>query len=178
MLQFREAAMEDAKSIAEFHAASWRKYYRGIWPDAFLDNDAYNNRLKVWQQRLTTPASNQYILLAEKDKLLCGFACIYLNDDAVFGTLLDNLHVSEKVQGLGIGKALMKMAAAKMDEFKPGDKFYLWVLEENHQARKFYEHLGGKNFETLFKEYPEGTFTNTCRYVWASTFDIKITTEI
>lgn len=172
MVQFRQATVSDVKSIAWLHAESWRKHYRGIWSDVFLDNAAYKDRLDMWHQRFNRPKQNQYILLAEKDEELCGFACIYLNDDPVFGTLLDNLHVSSEVQGLGIGTQLMKLVAEKIDTLLPHSNFYLWVLQDNHPARKFYEHRGGKNFETLSMQNPDGGFSNTCRYIWKSVSDL------
>ena len=172
MLQFREATINDGNSIALLHAESWRKYYRGIWSAVFLDNDAYKNRMDIWQQRLNHPQQNQYILLAEKDEELCGFACIYINDDPVFGTLLDNLHVSVQAQGLGIGTQLMRRMAKKINDYKPGSNFYLWVLEENYHARKFYEHLNGENHELLRMKQQDGGFSNTCRYVWKSVNDL------
>jgi GNAT superfamily N-acetyltransferase len=43
--------------------------------------------------------------------------------------------------GRGFGKPLMEAAAAELK--KTGYKFiYLWTLEENRQARKFYEKCG------------------------------------
>src|SRR5258706_4959299 len=103
MLQFREATKNDINSIAMLHAESWQKFYRGIWSDEFLDKDVYENRLNTWDSRLKFPPGNQYILLAENDNSLCGFACIYIDDDPRFGTLLDNLHVITGSQGSGIG---------------------------------------------------------------------------
>lgn len=173
MIQFREATVSDITSIALLHAESWRKHYRGIWKDTFLDNYAQQERMDTWQQRLSEPKENQYILLAEKDDGLCGFACIYLNDDPVFGTLVDNLHVLSGAQDLGIGTQLMRMMGEKINDYKYGSNFYLWVLKDNHNARKFYEHLGGKNFETVSKQDPDGGFSNTCRYIWKSVIDLR-----
>jgi ribosomal protein S18 acetylase RimI-like enzyme len=172
MVQFREATINDINSIALLHAESWRKHYRGIWSDNFLDNDVYKERMDVWQQRLSKPEQNQYVLLAEKECELCGFACIYSDDDTLFGTLLDNLHVSGKEQGLGIGTQLMKQVAKKINARQQTTNFYLWVLEENYPAREFYERLGGKNYETISMEDPDGGFSNTCRYIWTNASDL------
>jgi len=172
MLQFREATKNDINTIAILHAESWRKYYRGIWSDEFLDKDVYENRLNTWDNRLKFPTGNQYVLLAENDNTLCGFACIYVDDDPRFGTLLDNLHVITNSQGSGIGTQLIKSVAKKVHDYKPGSGFYLWALEENYKARKFYENLGAKNHETVLEKNPDGRFTNSCRYAWASVSDL------
>jgi len=166
MTTFREANKNDTKKIATLHAESWRKHYRGIWNDAFLDKDVYEERMDVWERRLNYPKTNQYVLLAEKNNELLGFVCIYINDDPAFGTLVDNLHVAAEAQGMGIGKQLIDKAREKITDHGSGSHFYLWVLEENYAARKFYEHLGGKHYEVVIEKEADGDFHAACRYVW------------
>jgi hypothetical protein len=38
-VSFRAAGQDDAHAIAELHADSWRRHYRGAYSDAFLDGD-------------------------------------------------------------------------------------------------------------------------------------------
>jgi GNAT superfamily N-acetyltransferase len=172
MLRYREANSNDIERIARLHADSWSKHYRGILSDDFLDNHVYDERLGVWDKRLKFPNENQYVLLAEKDGALCGLACIYLDDDPQFGTLLDNLHVVRGSQGAGIGTELIRLVAQKSHDHNPGSGFYLWALEENYKARKFYENLGAKNYETVLEKNPDDSFTNSCRYVWTSVTEL------
>jgi len=122
--------------------------------------------MDVWERRLNYPKTNQYVLLAEKNNELLGFVCIYINDDPAFGTLVDNLHVAAEAQGMGIGKQLIDKAREKITDHGSGSHFYLWVLEENYAARKFYEHLGGKHYEVVIEKEADGDFHAACRYVW------------
>ena len=86
MLQYREATIADIEQITFLHADSWRRHYKGIWSNEFLDNAVYQDRLDIWRNRLQSPAQNQYTLLAIMENKLQGFACIYTDDDPVFGS--------------------------------------------------------------------------------------------
>jgi ribosomal protein S18 acetylase RimI-like enzyme len=168
MIELKDACLEDYKAIAKLHADSWKKYYRGMYSDEFLDNDVHQNRLDVWRERLSTPALNQQVIIASDEGNISGFACIYINDDPVFGTLLDNLHVTSAIQRSGIGTMLIKEAARRSYEKDAHSKFYLWVLQLNTNARRFYENLGATNHETVNKRNLDGSVSKACRYTWDS----------
>jgi ribosomal protein S18 acetylase RimI-like enzyme len=163
---YREATERDIEGIARLHTQSWQRHYRGIWPDSFLNGDLLGNRMAVWAGRLQSPPANQYVVVAEDGQGISGFACTYADHDPVWGALVDNLHVTWQQQGRGIGAQLLKLAATWVHHRKPDAGIYLWVLERNLAARGFYERLGATNQEMVSMEYPEGVFSDTCRYVW------------
>ena len=166
MLNYRIATQSDALNIAQLHTKSWQENYRGAFLDKFLDGELIENRKTVWEDRLKNPAQNQHVILAETENELCGFACIFIDDDPDFGTLLDNLHVASASKGQGVGTQLIKLVAQVTQQKSNSPKFYLWALEQNISARKFYESLGGIHQDTLLEEHPGGSFANACRYVW------------
>ena len=49
---------------------------------------------------------------------------------------------------------------------RPASGFYLWVLEVNTPARRFYERLGARNAESATSEPPGGGTIVGLRYVW------------
>jgi GNAT superfamily N-acetyltransferase len=163
---YRPATASDVPFIAQLHTKSWLQNYRGTFSDAFLDGDLLQDRLNVWTARLTQNPENQYIVVAEDKAGLCGFACAYFNENPVFGTLLDNLHVASDRQGSSIGITLMQKIAAITHQKLPNSPLYLWVLEPNHKARAFYEKFGATNFETLTGKDPIGHPLQQCRYIW------------
>src|SRR6188472_2566946 len=141
-LLFRVAGPTDAEAVADLHAESWRRHYRGAYSDAFLDGDVGSDRLAVWTGLLREPDPNRFTLLAE-DGSLVGFANTVFDDDPTWGALLDNLHVADWHKRRGVGSRLLALTAEAVVERPEGTGLYLWVLEQNVDARAFYEARGG-----------------------------------
>jgi ribosomal protein S18 acetylase RimI-like enzyme len=142
--QFRRAGPADAEAVARLHADSWRRHYRGAYSDAFLDGDVAADRLAVWSERLGEPDPRRCTILAQHDGALVGFANTVFDEDPSWGALLDNLHVARACQRRGIGSRLMALTAAAVIERPRASGLYLWVLEQNLDARAFYEARGGR----------------------------------
>ena len=125
-----------------------------------------DERLEVWQRRFENPSKDQYVILANDDSLLCGFACVFLNHDDQYGSLVDNLHVHPDWQRQGIGRELMIHCVNKVNQLEDPFKMYLWVLKENHKARKFYESIGGETVEATVENNPGGGQAEILRIFW------------
>jgi len=167
-LRYREAKYEDAGAIAALHAESWRVSYRGAYRDEFLDGDVVQDRLHVWEKRLSAPPSNQLVVVAESQDRIVGFACAYGGDDEQWGTLLDNLHVYPECQGQGIGAALVSEVAAWCRATHGDCGLYLWVLADNSGAQRFYERLGATDRGGEVSVPPGGGQIHGRRYVWTT----------
>jgi len=76
-MQLRSATAADAPAIAALHAASWRYTYRGTMSDEYLAGDVVSERLAVWTGRLNAPSPRQYVVIAESNDRVVGFACAY-----------------------------------------------------------------------------------------------------
>jgi GNAT superfamily N-acetyltransferase len=164
----RAARASDADAIAELHAASWRIAYRGMLRDEFLDGPVFEDRRALWRDHFADPKTNHCVLLAEHDSGLIAFACAHGAEDARFGTLLDNLHVASHWQGHGVGRLLMHAIAQWSARSYPRAGMFLWVLEGNVPARRFYERLGARLEESVLCEPPGGGSVAYLRYVWPS----------
>ncbi len=171
MITYKAATADDAKPIAQLHSLSWQQNYRGILRDEFLNGPVLEDRQIAWENRLKQPAPNQYVAVATLHDKIVGFACVYTNEDPIWGTLLDNLHVHPNQKGQGVGSALIRLAAGWTYRTAPESGFYLWVVAQNTSAQLFYDRLGGINQETASHEFPDGSVTDCYRYVWT---DIQV----
>ena len=135
-------------------------------PDEFLDGPVVANRLAVWDERLSEVRADRLVCLALEGSELIGFVCVLGNEDPVWGSLIDNLHVAAARHGTGAGRKLMLRAAQWLDRMYPQLGVYLWVYEANSPARRFYERLGASHRETINKRDPGGGYARSCRYVW------------
>jgi ribosomal protein S18 acetylase RimI-like enzyme len=166
MIEYRQAQAGDAEAVALLHARSWRENYRGAFTDAFLDGDLHGERLGVWHERLGEPAHNQFVQLAVDGANLEGFVCAYGGHDPHWGSFIDNIHISRASKRSGVGSALMRQAGAWLALRYPGLGIYLWVLEANSSARRFYESLGAHNAGVSTMETHGKAIVRSCRYTW------------
>jgi GNAT superfamily N-acetyltransferase len=155
-LRFRAACPGDAQAIAALHAGSWQRHYRGAFSDAFLDRDAAGYLLPLWTERLATPDPQARTVLAERDGTVAGFAHTILGHDATWGAFLDNLHVAYGLKRQGIGTRLLTLTAQAVLDRSPASGLYLWVLEQNSDARAFYTARGGACVERVQIPPPGG----------------------
>ena len=120
----------------------------------------------MWRERLAHPAGNQLVRLAVDGTNLVGFVCAYAAHDPKWGSLIDNLHVAHASKRNGIGASLMRQAGAWLASLYTDLGVYLWVLEVNAPARRFYERLAGQNAGVSIMETHGGAVVRSCRYFW------------
>ena len=142
--------------MADLHADSWRRHYRGAYSDAYLDGDVVTDRRSVWQERLGRPSAPAVTILAEGGGSLLGFIHVVFDHDPRWGSLVDNLHVRAASKRSGIGRQLMAAGAAAVLERSDDGRMYLWVLEQNTAAQAFYTALGGQIVERDLTSAPGG----------------------
>ncbi|HZU73467.1 MAG TPA: GNAT family N-acetyltransferase [Acidimicrobiales bacterium] len=117
-IALRLAAAADAPSIAALHADSWRRHYRGVYSDSYLDGPVFADRNAEWQRRMQLEPGRWFTYLALAAGRLVGFSHVWPGDGP-WGALLDNLHVSHDHQRAGLGTRLMAATAAKALEQDP-----------------------------------------------------------
>jgi GNAT superfamily N-acetyltransferase len=166
--RLRTAGAADAEAIAALHAESWRTAYRGALSDEYLSGDVMADRRALWQQRLDAPRPNQQVIVAETNDGLAGFACVFAAEHAQWGSLLENIHVSQALQGQGLGRRLLCGAAAWCAEAAPRQGLHLSVLQGNLGAQRFYAGLGAANVGEEMWNAPDGRVIPTYRFAWAS----------
>jgi GNAT superfamily N-acetyltransferase len=139
----RAATLSDAPVIAAIHAASWQHAYRGILPDAYLDNLSPDDRLPMWTRILATVESPMHVGVAEIDGQVVGFYSIGPSneDDPSDVQMLYALYLLPAMERQGIGRALLTDAEEQMRS-RGAISGMLRVMTANDGTRRFYERLG------------------------------------
>jgi GNAT superfamily N-acetyltransferase len=153
--RLRAAGAADAEQIAALHTDSWRRHYRGAYADSFLDGEIRTDRRTVWSSRLAAPAGTETIV-AEVQGRVVGFVHVVLDHDCSWGSLVDNLHVVHDRQRNGIGTELLARAAAAVTVRATTPAMYLWVLQQNTSAQRFYRASGAGHVQTAAVAPPGG----------------------
>ncbi|VXC31550.1 N-acetyltransferase GCN5 [Burkholderia sp. 8Y] len=140
-LTLREATAPDTTLIASMHARSWASAYRGMLPDAFLDQTLPGERAAHWEARMKEiVAGAGCVFIAESGGDPVGFACVAAPDETG-SALIDNLHALPGFRGCGAGSAMLDAAAA-WAQARGARQLHLSVLEANTAAIGFYESRG------------------------------------
>jgi ribosomal protein S18 acetylase RimI-like enzyme len=168
----RDATTADLPAIAEIHAMSWRAAYRGILSDAFLDGDLLADRNTRWsgvagQMR---PEDNLLIAMHENGAagFIAGWTSIALGCEDGYKLYIDNLHVRPDLRGNRYGERLFRALArnaAVNATANAKTSAYLWLLDGNAPAHRFYQRLGGRDGEHRLIELGGRTVGET-RIVW------------
>ncbi|QLG89411.1 GNAT family N-acetyltransferase [Chitinibacter bivalviorum] len=171
-MQNRFAIAKDADAIARLHVQSWQQTYRGTLSDHYLDELALAERRQIWRQRFSAPAANQRVWVACDGAQLLGFCCLYLAQDAQWGSYIDNLHVAAPAQGLGIGARLMVTAANCVQAEYGEQGLYLYCNQSNTSGQYFYQRRGGQVRGSEIWQAPDGSAIKALRFVWASATEL------
>ncbi|MEM1485213.1 GNAT family N-acetyltransferase [Oscillospiraceae bacterium PP1C4] len=137
----KQATAQDAKTISHIHASSWKAAYRGMIPQQYLDelqDDFWVSAFQSWID--TNPIK---ALLIYDNELPVG--CIVYGksrDDKLpeWGEII-SIYLIPAYLGKGYGYKLFNSALDDMKHAGYHD-IYLWVLEDNEAAKKFYERNG------------------------------------
>jgi GNAT superfamily N-acetyltransferase len=134
----RTAQPADAAAVAAIHVRSWQAGYRGLLPDEYLD--ALRPEDRAGHYTFDDPDPLQPATsVALEGGAICGFATTgpsRVDDRGETGELLA-LYVDPDRWGLGIGRALLQEARARLA--RAGfEQATLWVLVGNRRAERFY----------------------------------------
>ena len=148
MHNVRLATLDDVDAIAQVHVAAWRAAYADILSSAYLDAIDVDERAERWSKVLRGEVvlegvgrSIDYVI--EVEGAVRGFASLGDDRDAPSETSgeLWVLYIDPEHWDSGLGGALMEVVVA---EFARAGRAtaHLWVLADNHRARRFYEKWG------------------------------------
>jgi GNAT superfamily N-acetyltransferase len=136
----RPAQVEDLAQMALVNVRCWQETYRGLMPDAVLDDPGFlAARERFWTAALTDERYRENrAAVAERDGKLIGVAMSGppLDAAAAWTRQLYVLYVYAADHGTGAGRALLD---AVID---PAESAALWVADPNSRARAFYRKHG------------------------------------
>ena len=139
-LAVRPARVRDAAPMARVNVQCWQETYRGLVPDAVLDDPGFPAaRERFWTAALTDERYRENrVAVAERDGELIGIAMSGppLDAGAAWARHLYVLYVRAAHHGTGAGPALL---AAVVD---PAETAALWGADPNPRAQAFYRKHG------------------------------------
>jgi len=135
----RAATTQEAEAIGAVHYQAWLETYTGMLPDSFLATRSPEKSTAMFRANQCRDT-----VVAEVNGMIVGF-CGWgaIRDDRQTGGMgeIYGIYLLKKYQRMGLGRRMMEYAVARLEAGRYG-KIGLWVLEDNHNAIRFYEKQG------------------------------------
>ncbi len=180
-IRVRSPEIADAAAIARTHIRAWQVGYRTLMSASFLDGLDEPTGAARWERRLTDAARGDgepgvEFLVAEvlpalpSPPDLVGIAT--LGPDRALGRASGEpaptgevwmINVRPDAWGRGVGSALLAAAVDRLRRVGY-DELVLWVLRDNHRARRFYETNGWTADGGTKSETTGGALLDELRY--------------
>ncbi|SDJ14106.1 GNAT family N-acetyltransferase [Salimicrobium halophilum] len=163
-MQIRRAITEDAYGVAKVQVDTWESTYKGIVPEAYLEEMTYENREEKWRYII----EKGMVFIAENDSgEIVGFSSggpersEELDD---YDAELYAIYIRKEDQRKGIGRKLVTPVVQELLE-RGMTSMVVAVLSEN-PFRHFYEALGAKRIDRM-KVDISGKVLDEWIYGWA-----------
>lgn len=163
-LRLRPMTADDCEAVAAIRTRGWQYAYRGLVPQSYLDGMDVAADAERHRARLSAGDGDVADVVAETaGGELAGWAASgpYRDGDArTPDAELYALYLLPERIGQGVGRALLTEASRRCAA-AGHRRMYLWVLERNTRARRFYERAGfapdgaGEPFEVAGIVVPE-----------------------
>lgn len=155
---------DDRRLISRIYEESWGYAYKGIVPQEYLDSIPAGR----WVPNIDLP-DRKTILCVENGKLI-GTSTICksrFDEFPDYGEII-SIYLLPDFMGKGYGKSLMDFAIREL--YKDGyHDVFLWVLEENNRARRFYERYGFREGNKKHEDIIGGKVLWEIAYIYTET---------
>jgi ribosomal protein S18 acetylase RimI-like enzyme len=160
----RRATVEDAEAIERIRVETWRATYRGLLPDALIDQLEPNVERR--RERLRSPSELNFVAEEGTEVVGYAFAGAERSNDHEYPGEVYAIYVLPGHQGKGHGRALIRECASALAA-RGITAMLIWVLRENQIGRGFYERLGGIRVrEKPLQEFPGAEEHIEIAYGW------------
>lgn len=148
-------------AISHIYEECWKFAYKDIIPQCYLDSIPDGH----WVSNLDKEGMNSLIMI-ENDIFIgtAGYCKSRFSDFDGFGEIV-SIYLLPQYIGKGYGKKLVDAVINELSKLGYRDIF-LWVLEENHRARKFYEKFGFVRSERYLDDNIGGKKLREVQYVY------------
>ena len=152
---------DDRAAISRIYEKSWKYAYRGIIPQDYLDAIPEGR----WVKNLDIPGWHNLVCIENGEYIGTSSFSRSRSEQFPDAGEVISIYLLPEYIGKGYGGKLLEAAAAELK--KQGfDEIYLWVLEENSNARRFYEHMGFKCAREYMETNIGGKDLKEVRYVF------------
>jgi GNAT superfamily N-acetyltransferase len=140
----RPAQLADAEGIARAHTASWRSSYRGILPDSVLARIDVDQRTASWRRVLQDRSVLTLVAYDVTHHDIVGFCDAGPSrGHSGYAAEVYRIYIEHHAKRYGLGREMFELVTDWL-RTRHLPSLIIWVLDDNHHARRFYEAMGGR----------------------------------
>ena len=152
---------DNLTEIGKIYEKSWKSTYNGILPNNYLNSLTEAQ----WTAKITECGSNSLIMLNNGKYIgTVSFGTSRINQFNGWAEIF-TFYLLPEFTGQGLGKKLMNHVAEELKSLG-FSQIFLFVLENNHTAIRFYEKYGFKSNGVLMKNKFGKKIVTECMYVY------------
>ena len=161
-MKIRQAKRTSYPAIAALQIANWRRNYKGLLSDDFLDGLEPGSIIDELREHELIEHGG--ILICEDNNELLGFAEYRPDDEIQDCMYLESLHVRESAQGRGIGTRLIQAVfnEARSSGMRSAS---VCIVQGNERARQMYVSLGAETYKYFTDDF-HGTESRSEKLIW------------
>lgn len=161
-MEIRKMNETDSRAeISSVYEQSWKYAYRGIIPQDFLDGIPSGQ----WCGAFDHPDRHTLVMLDGNRIIGTSCYCKSRWDNFKDWGEIISIYFLPEYMGKGYGSRLIEKVTEEL-EAMGFETIFLWVLEENHRARRFYEKCGFKNSGEYLEDNIGGKPLRELQYVY------------
>lgn len=166
-MEIRKATIEDAACISRIFWESWQRGYHGLICQGYLDGLRPDHWKAFFEARLQPGVLEALVAMAGPEPAGAAAYGAFIPPTGSQGPAradgyIQALYVRPAYMGQGFGSALLQAAEEGLRAMGYGTAF-LYVLDTNEKARRFYERQGYRwNGEQLACQVGEQALTDLC----------------
>ena len=132
-MNVRIADQKDSNIVGNVHFMAWKSAYRGIFPDEYIESDTPSKRSEEFLDSIKDDRCTYFLL--EEAGQAAGIVKIREEDNTLE---IESIYILDEYRGKGFGRQFIDF----IKTYRPQADIFLWVLEVNTNARRFYENNG------------------------------------
>ena len=152
---------DDRSKISRIYEESWKFAYRGLIPQEYLDSIPAGR----WEKKFDTPGWSTMLCIEDGEYIGTSSFCKSRFEQYPDSGEVISIYFLPEYMGKGYGRQLLK---AVLDELKKKGftEVFLWVLEGNERAIRFYESFGFIPADDYLDDDIGGKDVREIRYIY------------
>lgn len=154
---------DDRMMVSRIYEESWKHAYRGIIPQAYLDAIPAGR----WAESVESPTWKTLVCVEDGELVGTSSFCPSRFEQYRDWGEIVSIYLRPAYMGRGHGRALMDAALSALRE-QGYARVFLWVLDKNSRAIRFYERYGFMRTDDVLTDDIGGRALREIRYVYGA----------